>query len=287
MINNNNNCNADCENSVSASQIDRKKKYSKVVIANLITLLAVVLIWYLLSYWTSQYRNITFPTPAQTLDRLIKLLQGQLLYEHTIYSHLAGSFSRWVAGYLIAVVSGLVLGVICGLSRLAHRIIMPIVYVVQLIPGLAWIPVALLLFGIGSKATIFMIAVTALAPIIINVAGGIREVPAIYVKAARMMGATQFRIFYSVIIPASVIPVINGLRIGLANGWRVLIAAEMIVGMGLGLGYSIIQSRWSLDFEAAFVSIIVICAVGLFIEKVVFGAIERKVVYRMGMWKND
>ena len=85
-----------------------------------------------------------------------------------------------------------------------------------------------------------------------------------------------------VMIPSALISIINGLRIGLANGWRVVIAAEMVVGLGVGLGYSIIQSRWSLDFESSFVCIILICITGLFFEKVVFKAIEDKVAKHQG-----
>jgi ABC-type nitrate/sulfonate/bicarbonate transport system permease component len=89
--------------------------------------------------------------------------------------------------------------------------------------------------------------------------------------------------FFRVLLPAGSLQMLNGLRIGLANGWRVLIAAEMIVGVGLGLGYVLVQSRWTLDFEAAFVSILVICGIGLFIEKILFSVAERRLRDRLGL----
>ena len=84
-------------------------------------------------------------------------------------------------------------------------------------------------------------------------------------------------------VPAATLAIVAGLRIGLANSWRVLIAAEMIVGTGVGLGYAIIQSRWSLDFEASFVCIMIICLIGLVVEKVIFEVLEKRIMAQMGL----
>ncbi len=128
-----------------------------------------------------------------------------------------------------------------------------------------------------------MIFIMGLTPIIINTAGGIRSIPPIYIKSARMMGATRFLIFFRVMLPAATLAIVTGLRIGLANSWRVLIAAEMIVGAGVGLGYAIIQSRWSLDFEAAFVCVVIICVIGLVVEKLGFEVVEKRIMAQMGL----
>ena len=159
---------------------------------------------------------------------------------------------------------------------------MPGIYILQLIPGLAWIPIAMLLFGIGNISTIFMIFIMGYMPVVINTVGGIKGIPLIYVNAAKMMGAEKFTIYFKVLIPAAALSIINGLRIGLANAWRVLIAAEMIVGVGVGLGFIIIQSRWSLDFEAAFCSIIIIAGIGLLVEKGFFGILENTISHKLG-----
>jgi ABC-type nitrate/sulfonate/bicarbonate transport system permease component len=249
---------------------------------NLAALGLIIAVWYALVLWVRWSRGTDFPTPLQCLQRLLSLLRGERLYGYTIRQHLVSSFlQRWLAGYGLAVAVGLVAGLLVGISRPLRELTMPLTYVLQLIPGLAWVPVALLLFGIGNTATVFMIFVTALAPIIINTSGGIQAVPPIYLRAARMMGASWPRIYLQVMLPAALPVIVNGLRIGFANGWRVLIAAEMVVGVGLGLGYAIIQARWSLDFEAAFVCIAVICAVGIAFEKLVFAVLERWITERV------
>ena len=263
------------------------KKILKKICINLLAFGMILLLWYIIAQFVIYTRGVPFPTPQDTFSRLYELLTGVKLYDKTIYDHLLASLRRWGTGYILAVIFGIFIGLALGASKTLHDIFMPTVYVIQLIPGLAWIPIALLIFGLGDTSTIFMIFAMGITPIIINTAGGIKSTPIMYVRASQMMGASKLTIFFSVMLPASTISIINGLRIGLANAWRVLIAAEMIVGVGIGLGYSIIQARWSLDFEAAFVCIVIICFIGLVIEKFVFVVIEKKAMERMGLSKES
>ena len=245
------------------------------------------ILWMGVVYFVDAVRGSAFPDPVSVFTRFVRLLRGGLLYDHTIKHHLFTSLIRWGIGYGLAVFAGILTGILLGTSRLLNRVFMPLIYVIQLIPGLAWIPIALLIFGIGNVSTVFMIFIMGYTPVLINTAGGIRNVPPIYTDAARMMGANHRIVIHRVLIPFASLPIIDGLRIGLANAWRVLIAAEMIVGVGIGLGYIIIQSRWSLDFEAAFISIFLIVIIGLFIEKAVFGILENRISRKLGLEASD
>ena len=161
---------------------------------------------------------------------------------------------------------------------------MPLVYALQLIPGLAWIPITLLLFGLGNVSTIFMIFMLALTPIIITTSTGISNTPSDLINSAILMGASRRSLVIHVLFPSALFHIVDGMRIGLANSWRVLIAAEMIVGEGVGLGYIIIQSRWSLDYISAFVSIIIIVMIGLTFEKFLFQIIDNKLRLKYGSY---
>lgn len=248
-----------------------------------LSLLIILAGWQLLALLISELRGVSFPTPLHTLQRLISLLDGDLLYNKSVLQHLQASLQRWAIGFGLATICGLAGGLLLGCRPLLYQLLLPAVHVIQLIPGLAWIPIALLLFGIGDGATIFMIFVMGLAPIIINTASGIRAIPLIYLQSARMLGAGPMRLFLQVMLPAATLAIVNGLRLGLASSWRVLIAAEMVVGTGLGLGYAIIQSRWSLDFEAAFVAITLIALLGLLAEKLFFELLEKSIMSRLGL----
>ena len=240
-------------------------------------------LWYAVAGVVAQVRDVAFPTPWQTLRGLAALLGGADLSGVSLYRHVLHSLLRWLAGFALAAAAGVAYGLLAGWYGGVERITVSIVHVLQLIPGLAWIPAAILLFGIGEKATVFMIAVTAFGPVAINVLAGVKGVDTTYVRAARMMGAKGASLWTGVLIPAAMPQILSGLRIGLGNGWRVLVAAEMIVGTGTGLGYSIIQARWTLDYTSAFACVAVICVIGLLVERVVFARLERRTVERWAL----
>jgi ABC-type nitrate/sulfonate/bicarbonate transport system permease component len=243
----------------------------------------VLAVWQLTAVVVAAWRNVPFPTPLTTAARLLGALGGDILVDHTLYRHVVDSLGRWMLAFLAAAASGVAFGLAAGWWRAAEKITMPIVHILQLVPGLAWIPVAILLFGVGEKATFFMIALTVFAPVVINVVSGVKRVDVNYVRAAKMLGAGRKALFLRVLLPGALPHILSGLRVGLGNGWRVLVAAEMIVGTGTGLGYAIVQARWTLDYAAAFVCIIVICLVGLSTERLVFSPLEKKTVERWGL----
>jgi ABC-type nitrate/sulfonate/bicarbonate transport system permease component len=243
-------------------------------------LLIVLIAWQIVALWVIFLRGVAFPTPAKTFLRLLDLIEGVKLIDHSIYKHVASSLKRWIIGFSIAAVCGLAHGLLAGRILAVEKATARIPQLLLLIPGLAWIPVAILLFGIGEPATIFMIAISSFAPIAINVQSGIKNVDIRFIHAAQMMGTGRRSLFFSVLIPAALPSILTGLRIGLGTGWRVLVAAEMVVGTGTGLGYSIIQARWTLDYPSSFACIVVICGIGLLFEKVVLNQIEKHTIAR-------
>ena len=247
-------------------------------------LMIVLIVWSVVAWWYNTYHaySLTFPEPAETLRQLWSYLTGEKMFTVSIYTHLSASLQRWMMGYAIAALLGLIAGMILGLSEKIHDVLIVPVNIVQMIPGLAWIPVALLLFGLGNNSAIFIIAVSAVAPVIINTATGIRRVPRVNIRTAQMVGVSRTKMFDTVLLPFATVDIITGMRIGMANAWRVLIAAEMVVGVVVGLGYGIDQAIYMNDYVTSFVCIILICVIGLFIEKVVFARIERYAKEKLG-----
>lgn len=257
------------------------------VIRAITPLFIFLVVWQVIAFLVSTIRGVPFPTPWATFMKLGELLGGQNLSDHTLYRHLMDSVLRWLAGFAIASVAGVLYGLFSGWWRFLESGTVAIVHVLQLIPGLAWIPVAILIFGIGETATVFMIIMTAFPPVAINVLNGVKRLDTTFVRAAQMMGAGQFTMLFKVLLPGAMPSIISGLRIGLGNGWRVLVAAEMIVGAGTGLGYSIIQARWTLDYASAFACLCVICVIGLLIEHLVFNPLEKRTVERWSLQREE
>lgn len=245
-------------------------------------ILLIVTLWSFAAVLAYRGMGSYFPSPLSAAGELIDLLLGKEIYGSHILSHTAASLARWFSAFALALAAGIALGIAIGYANALFELCMPLVTFLQIIPGLAWIPIAMLLFGLGERATFFMIFITSLSPIIVNTSGGIREIPQVYLRASRMMGLGRSTFFFRILIPAASLSIVNGMRIALASGWRVLIAAEMVVGSSRGLGYLIIQSRWSLDFVSSFAVIIIIVCIGLLAEKVLFQILETKLRRRMG-----
>jgi hypothetical protein len=139
------------------------------------SLLLVLVVWMIVALVVGSLRQVAFPTPWQTALRLAELLTGAGILQHTIYRHVIDSLARWGAGFAVAATCGLGFGLAAGWWRCLERVAIPLVNALQLVPGLAWIPVALLLFGVGEQATVFMIAVTAFSPIAVSIVAGVKR----------------------------------------------------------------------------------------------------------------
>lgn len=253
------------------------------LIQRLTPYLVFLVFWHLVAILVQNVRGVPFPTPIDTAIRGVELFTGDSFLGHTIYLHLASSLLRWGAGFVVAAILGLTLGLIATLSPRASDLIIPLAAFLQPVPSLAWIPLAILLLGLGNQSTVFIIFLAGVFPIIISVVAGIKSVPSGLLRAASMMGANRKTTFFKVLLPGSLPHLLSGFRSGLANGWRALIAAEMVGGTDLGLGYTISQCRWSLDYPSAFVAIFIIAVIGLVIERVIFQRIEVKTIEIWGM----
>ena len=263
---------------------DRISSITKGMLIFIIGIAIVFAVWFALAWYYNSFQRhaLAFPEPVETLKLMFSYLTGENMLRYSVYAHMAASVERWVIGYVIAALIGIFIGMILGSSNRLYDVGMVPVNILQMIPGLAWIPVAFLLFGLGNNTAIFIIAMSAISPIAINVAAGIRRVPRVNIRTAQMVGLSKTRMFDRVLLPYAAVDIVTGLRIGMANAWRMLIAAEMVVGVAMGLGYTISQSVYMLDYVTSFVCIMLICVIGLFIDKVVFARIESYAKEKLG-----
>ena len=246
----------------------------------------ILIIWQGFAWYYNEMfdRMLKFPYPAESLRDLCDyLFGGKPMFDMDIWVHIKASLKRWLIAFMLATLCGLVLGIILGIMKRAYPILISPINIIQMIPGLAWLPVAILMFKFSDKAAIFIIFIIAFVIITITVAGGIKRIPAVYLRAADMMGAGPSVKVLKVIIPFAALDIVNGLRLGMGSAWRVLISAEMVIATGTGIGYAISALRSNLDYVGSFACIIIICAIGLLIDKVIFVKIEKYVRHRLGM----
>jgi NitT/TauT family transport system permease protein len=197
--------------------------------------------------------------------------------------HAAETLYRLAAGFAVAAVAGVAIGIAMGRSKRTEDLLLPLVSIGAPIPGLAYAPLFLLWFGLGDTGSIILVAFVAAFPVIQNSWTGVKAVKEIWIRAAQTMGAEGRRLFRHVILPGSLPYVLTGLRLGLAQAWRILVAVEMLAAVQWGLGWLIFGAREFLNTDAMLAGIAVIGAIGLALEKLVFQRLENYTVVRWGM----
>jgi len=184
------------------------------------------------------------PSPFRILLGLKDLLVIGMPPGHLLPYHVLYSLYRVALGFACAVLLGIPLGLLMGGSPRLRRLINPVIEVVRPIPPLAWIPIAILWFGIGMKSAAFIIFLGAFFPILLNTISGVVSINPIYFEVARTLNAKRKDIFFKVLLPGSVPSIFVGMRIGVGIGWMTLVAAEFTgVRTGYGLGYMIMTAR--------------------------------------------
>ena len=243
-------------------------------------LAVVILIWQAL-YMSGRFPEILFPSVKNIASSLITGFSQDGLLQKTGYS-----LRLIVIGLGISVVLTAVLTVLCLASKTVKDLVLTLVSVFDPLPGIALLPIAILWFGIGESAIVFVMLHSILWPMLLNIIGGFDSVPVIYREVGRSIGLRGARLALGVYIPASVPGIITGFKTGWSRAWRALISAEMVFGatgaLG-GLGWDIYIKRSYLDMSGMFATLIVIMAIGVIVEKVVFKNIERLTVRKWGM----
>jgi NitT/TauT family transport system permease protein len=192
------------------------------------------------------------------------------------------SLKRMVIGYSWVILIGILGGLILGKTQWLHDLLGPFIVASQAMPGIVWVPVATFIFGLTEAAVIFTIILGGTGIVLVNTDTGVRNVPQIFLQAARVMGAGGFKLFWHVIVPAATPKILDGLRLAWAFGWRALMAGELIVAIG-GFGRRIQDVVYSRDMGQLLVLIIVIGLIGFMVDECVFKNIEKSVQRRWGL----
>jgi len=219
-----------------------------------------------------------FPTLEDVAVTLAHLAVTGILLHHAVDTLL-----RLLAGFAIAAVAGVAIGIAMGRSRAAEDILLPLVSICAPIPGIAYAPLFLLWFGPGNVTSVLLVGFASAFAIIFNTWTGVKAVKEIWLRSAQAMGADQRRVFAKVILPGALPYILTGLRLGLAQAWRILVGIEMLASVPWGLGWLIFGAREFLNTDVMLSGIATIAVIGLALEKQVFQRLEQFTVVRWGM----
>lgn len=256
----------------------RDRRFSKKSIGsfiNYITLAVMILvIWQLFDVL-----GLLKPYSMPSIKAVIEVaLDG--ISDLSIINNIAVSFIRVLIGFLISAALAIVLGVFIGISKRFEEFTDLVIKVLKPIPPIAWIPLAILWFGIGEGSKIFIIAIGAFFPIIINAIDGIKNIDKRYLELSTVYEIPKKKIILKIVIPGALPSIMTGIRVGLGNAWVCVVAAEMIAAT-TGVGYMIMDARSLSRPDVVIVGMLIIGIVGKLMDDVII-AISKKVVKGRG-----
>jgi NitT/TauT family transport system permease protein len=253
------------------------KLFSQRAAKGLLVIGLVIAFWELLSR-TGAVTPQILPGPSAVLDRWIGYLAPGQNYDPARHGNrlswaLSGempedvlaSLRRVLFGFAIGTGLALPLGLLMGISRLWHDLLNPLIQLLRPIPPIAYIPLAILWFGLGDPPALFLIALGAFFPVLMSTIAGVSQVDAIYIRAARNLGAGPLPLFRRIILPAAMPYILAGARIAMGTAFIVVIVAEMIA-VNSGLGYRILEAREYFWSDKVIAGMFTIGLVGLAID---------------------
>lgn len=220
-----------------------------------------ILIWH---FSVTLSGSTIFPKPHQVLTGMVELTRKGVLFKYIV-----ASLFRVSAGFLLALVVGIPLGLLLGWFARAFEAFNPLIQILRPISPIAWIPVAILWFGVSDLAPIFLIFLASLFPITTATMSAVQNIQLVYLRAARNFGVTRLTLFRKVIFPAALPQIITGVRIALGVAWLVVVAAEMIA-VNSGLGFLIIDARNAgMRYDLVVAGMVLIGLIGLTLDYLV------------------
>jgi sulfonate transport system permease protein len=233
-------------------------------------LFLVIVFWWVLEK-QGKLNPVILPSPSKVVDTFLGLLRSG-----TLVTNLAISVIRVLKGYALAAVSGIVLGILIGLSDHVKRLTDLLVQIIKPIPPIAWIPLVILWFGIEESGKVFLIFLGGFFTILINVVDGIHQVDSKLIEVSKTVETPYLKHIFRVVIPGAAQNIFTGLRVGMSSSWMCVVAAEL-VSSTTGLGYMIMNARQFGNTDVVIVGMLTIGVIGKLMDSVL-KMIEKSVI---------
>jgi nitrate/nitrite transport system permease protein len=247
---------------------ERLKGFAAVTVPPAATLLLVLVVWQVLASRVSS----GLPPPSQVWTDSRDLILNPF-FDHGgvdkgLFWHALTSLKRVAVGFGLAAVVGVALGVLVGSSKLAHRGLDPIFQVLRTVPPLAWLPISLAALREANPSALFVIFITAIWPVVINTAVGVRNIPQDYRNVGRVLRLSPIDYFFTILLPAATPYIFTGLRIGVGMSWLAIVASEMLLG-GVGVGFFIWDQYNSSRISDIIVALVWVGLVGYALDRLI------------------
>ena len=262
---------------VSLSQTIVNKIINRDTLSLVVFISAFLALWQLV-YISEILPKLSLPSPLDVGETII-----ELLVDFTLVKGTAFTLWRLFLGFILSLTLGLITGLLMIKFQQFGKTMSSFAVGLQSFPSIAWIPFAILLIGFNDFGILFVVVMSSVFSVMLSTYSGLRNVPPIYIRAARNMGAKGFSLFRYVLIPAATPTLIMGMRQAWSFAWHALIGAEMLITTLVGLGYILSVGREFSNMSQIIATMIVIFTIGLIFDRVVFIKIEEKIRDRWGL----
>jgi len=250
---------------------------NKIILSKKIAFYIILVVFWQVISMSDIWPNNIFPSPYEVGEDLVFMAS-----DASLFFGIGTTILRLIVGLVIAIGGGIVLGVLMAKIETINQTIGSLVLGLQSIPSIAWVPLAILWFGLSDTGIIFVTAIGAIFAVTINTYTGIKNIDPHYIEAARNMGAKGTQLITSVLIPAAFPYMISGFKQGWAFAWRGVIGAELLFSF-LGLGFLLNVGRQLNDISQVIAIMLVIMLIGMAVDGFIFKKIENKVMSRWGL----
>lgn len=237
------------------------------ILLPIITFAIIIFLWFALQKSVAP----ELPTPMTTAKQAVEMFSAPF-YDYGpndkgIGWQILYSLGRVLSGFALAVLVGIPVGFLIGMSRVFQHAWNPLIQILRPVSPLAWLPIGLLLFKAVNPSAIFVIFITSIWPVIINTAAGVKAIPKDYMNVAQVLQLNKLEITFKILIPATLPYIITGMKLSLSIAWMVIVAAEMLTG-GIGIGFYIWDEWNNLNVSSIIIAIVIIGIVGILLESI-------------------
>ena len=241
-----------------------------------IPFLVLIAVWFAIPHLV-EVPFYVLPPPAAVLSTFRdQLVSGQL------WADVSASLGLLFAGFIIGNARAFPLGIAIARNRTVSHLVQPVVVFLQSIAGIAWVPLAIIWFGLGVGSVLFVIVNTIFFANLYNVIAGVRSIPPTLYRAVRSHGGSGWQLYWHLIIPGALLQVIVGLRTSMAYGWRALVAGEMIAG-STGIGFRTMEAVQWYKSDTVVLGMLMIGVLWLLLDRILFAPLEARTVLRWGL----
>mgnify|MGYP003602321254 CR=1 FL=1 len=240
----------------------------------LIVPLALLAFWHFAVTWGWMQ---LIPSPYDVAEYMVDFAVGGIwddAFSATLHIHLLASMSRVYGGFALAAIVAVPLGILIGRNETVRALLDPFLQLMRPVPVTAWLPLSMILFGLGARSAFFLVFLGAFYPILLNTIFGVRSVEKRLFEAASMLGCSETAQFFKVVLPAALPSIFTGLRLGLGLAWFVIVVGEM-TGVPQGLGAVIMDGRTLSRTELVICGMIVIGVAGFISDRIVVMVMNR------------